>query len=161
MHAHKFWRREAQIKSSESLSECQLPLAQRLLCVCAGRRTAFYISFNTHTHTHSLFLTHTSSQSRPAWLTCCFRQDTQKTTEPNWKGRHLLHFLHYTRRRGGEKTKQALNDFRWADVVLKKLSRIPYTINLSSEQESKLLQQWCTLFPESSIRVRYLFVMAM
>uniref|UniRef100_A0A3Q2FS57 Uncharacterized protein n=1 Tax=Cyprinodon variegatus TaxID=28743 RepID=A0A3Q2FS57_CYPVA len=26
-------RQEAQIKSSESLSECQLPLGQRLLCV--------------------------------------------------------------------------------------------------------------------------------
>lgn len=59
MHAHTDthrFRQEAQIKSSESLSECQLPLGQRLLCVCAGRRTAFYISFSTHylffSHTH-------------------------------------------------------------------------------------------------------------
>lgn len=54
-HSHTILRQEAQIKSSESLSECQLPLGQRLLCVCAGRRTAFYISFSTHT----LFLTYT------------------------------------------------------------------------------------------------------
>lgn len=54
-HAHNGWSGEAQIKSSERLSECQLPLGQRLLCVCAGRRTAFYISFSARTHTHTLF----------------------------------------------------------------------------------------------------------
>lgn len=56
MHTHTLWRREAQIKSSESLSECQLPLGQRLLCVCAGRRTAFYVSFS---NMHTLFFSHT------------------------------------------------------------------------------------------------------
>lgn len=49
-----------------------------VVCVC---RQA-YCFLHCIQHTHSLFLTHTSSQSRPAWLTCCFRQDTQKTTEP-------------------------------------------------------------------------------
>lgn len=80
--------------------------------MCAQAGAPLFTFHSTHTHTLALpqFFTQTSSQSCPAWLTCCFRQDTQKATEPCWKDRHLLHFLHHTRRgKRGDEQKQPLN----------------------------------------------------
>lgn len=150
VHAHtQYLRREAQIKSSESLSECQLPLGQRLLCVCAGRRTAFYISFSTHTR---FFLTHILPEP-PRLANMLFQTRHTKDNGTRLKRQTSPTFptSHAAGKR--EETKQALNDLRWAKVEQKrgKFSRIPYIINLPSEQERKLLQPWCVLcFPFQS-----------
>lgn len=103
MHIHKFWRREAQIKSSESLSECQLPLGQRLLCVCAGRRTAFCISFSIHT----LFLTHTHPPraAPPGWHAVSDKTHKRQRNPPEKTDiSYISYITHREEKKTGNKT---------------------------------------------------------
>lgn len=109
-------RREAQIKSSESLSECQLPLGQRLLCVCVQ---AGVLLFTFHS-AHTLSFSHTHILPEPPRLAdMLFQTRHTKDNGTRLKRQTSPTFPTFHTVGNREETKQALNDFRWAEAVLK------------------------------------------
>lgn len=123
--------------------------------VCVCRQAHRFLRFIQQAHTLALplFFTQTSSWSCPAWLTCCFRQVTQKAMEAAWKDRHLLHFLHHTRRgMRGEEQKQTLNALGWAEMAMMGKDDSSRISPQTSKQPCKAITEYFDT-PESTIRV--------